>query len=273
MSFIKTLVVASILLFGFILALKGSKFVFVLGQYDNNGRFDEKCHTRQLDACSVGLGFVGNHSFKVPKDIRQMTNYCENLRESLNCIQRFARKCLSGLPRQALNSMMRLGKQHSAALCADDKHKSYFVDSLLCLEDSKLEQFYRCMDSSLARLEYISSKNVTTSAKFPVFCCSHHVFQHHIEKTMREICSGQSVQKQDNAIKLINDAILGTTGEFLQLVCGDYKTYQDCKKSAKVRDYVTELESVTSRVAKGLLKPSNSSLSTLTLQIFAQTTS
>lgn len=219
-------------------------------------RYSKCPHSRdlQMDECAVKMGFLGDHSFTVPKNVSSMEKYCQNLKESIACIQSYSRDCLQGFTKQILNSLLKRGKQQYSLLCQDENAQRDFMAKMSCLTDDKIEQFHLCMDASIARFELIGNQ-VKADSRLPSLCCSYQLFSRDLDQVVEKAC-GKTGSTREYLHKLVG----GTTGEFMQLVCEDHKSVRDCLASPKTKDTFKRLEQVTNQARQGKLKPRNKSL-------------
>lgn len=211
----------------------------------------------QLDEHAAHLGFLGDHSFRVPQNLTRMAPFCAQLKDSVAGIQGYARDCLQGFTRQILTTLMKRGKQQQSSICQSDASKTDFMQRMSCLKGERVNDFHRCMDASVTRFEYIA-KEVPSENKLPALCCSYQVFFVDMEETLAQICGNGRTGSE--ASKFVQKFVTGTTGEFLRLVCDDHRSMEDCRTSPKTRDILKQLQDLTKRVKQGKLAPRGKSL-------------
>ena len=213
-----------------------------------------------MDRCASNLGFLGDRSFIMPKNVTQMDGFCATLTKSLKCIQNYARECLSSFPRQVLLTVTRNGRKQYNQLCASDNTKQEFMDKLTCLEPSNLEQLHQCMDGSIARFEYVANR-VEADNRISAICCSYQIFKKDIQETVEKTCS--SFPNVNQTAHYLHEIISTTTGELIDLVCNSYKTYEECKAKPKMAALVTTFTDITIKTKKKQIKPRAKSLISL----------
>lgn len=232
---------------------------------DNDGGFaaSKKCNEDrhiEMDKCASSLGFLGDRGFVMPKNISQMNGFCGTLTKSLKCIQNYARECLSSFPRQVLLTVTRNGRKQYNQLCANDNSKQEFMDKLTCLAPENLEQLHQCMDGSIARFEYVANR-VETDNRISAICCSYQIFKRDIQETVEKTCS--AYQNVNQTAHYLHEIISTTTGELIDLVCGSYKTFEECKAKPKMAELVSTFTEITTKTKKKQIKPKAKSLISL----------
>lgn len=220
---------------------------------------------RQMDTCAAKMGFLGDHSFVVPKDLNGMGKFCAELKDSIGCIQSYSRECLQGFTRQLLSGLLRRGKQQYNSICDSNNTKRQFMKRMSCLTDDKIQTFHSTMDASIARFEFISSK-VKSDLRLPALCCSFQIFSRDTETTLDKLC-GKPVDRKTSTQEFVQKIVGGTTGEFLGLICENLRSIDECKVSVKTSQSMMELEDVTSSVASGKLRPKNKSLIPVLIEV------
>lgn len=222
---------------------------------------------RELDEYASHMGFLGDHSFRVPTNLASMSAFCDKLKNSISNIQAYSRECLAGFTRQILNVFMKRGKQQQASMCQADANKLEFMTNMACLKDeARILQFHKCMDGSIGRFEFIM-REVKSENRIPVLCCSYQIFFKDVDETLTRVCGGSGAATNGNrgalsnataaasatavANKYVQKLVVGTTGEFIQLACDDHRSIEDCRASPKTRDYVDKLQQLTKRVKEG----------------------
>lgn len=232
-------------------------------------RWRSKCSTErdiQMDVCASKMGFLGDHSFVVPKNTTSMDKFCSDLKQSIGCIQSYTRECLSGFTRQLLTSLLKRGKQQYSSICNDDNSRNEFIRRMSCMADTKIEQFHGCMDASIGRFEYIASDKVQQVAKLPALCCSYQVFTRDVDASLDNIC-GKPVDRKTSINQYVLRIVGGTAGEFFSLICEGHRSLDDCKASRKTNSVLAKLEDTTKMVNEHKLKPKNKSLIPVLLEI------
>lgn len=214
------------------------------------------------------MGFLGDHSFVVPKNVSQMATFCQQLKDSIGCIQSYSRDCLATFTRQLLTSLLKRGKQQYSQICNNDQTKANFITRMSCLSDQKINQFHNCMDASIARFEYIASDKVDKSNKLLSLCCSYQIFSRDVDQTLSKIC-GQPKQVAGSINDFVSRIVSGTAGEFFGLICDNHRTLDECQKSTKTSSLVPKLEQITEQVHKGQLRAKNKSLLPVLLDVLA----
>lgn len=232
---------------------------------DNDGGFapSKKCNEErhiEMDRCASSLGFLGDRSFVMPKNVSQMDGFCGTLTKSLKCIQNYARECLSSFPRQVLLTVTRNGRKQHNQLCANDNSKQEFMDKLTCLAPENLEQLHQCMDGSIARFEYVANR-VEADNRISAICCSYQIFKRDIQETVEKTCS--SFKNVNTTAHYLHEIISTTTGELIDLVCGSYKTFEECKAKPKMAELVSTFTDITTKTKKKQIKPKARSLISL----------
>lgn len=216
----------------------------------------------EMDTCASKMGFLGDHTFTVPKNLTAMTEYCGQLKESIGCIQSYAHDCLQGFTRQLLTSLLKRGKQQYKLICSTDTSKGDFLAKMACLSDDRIPGFHRCMDASIARFEYIESQ-ARPEHRLPGVCCSYQIFNRDVDATLSRICGSNS----SSTGELVHRLVSGTAGEFFSLICDQHRSLAECKASSKTGSMLPHLEDVTRRVEAGKLAPKGKSLVPVLLQI------
>lgn len=218
----------------------------------------------EMDKCASSLGFLGDRTFVMPKNVSQMNNFCDTLTRSLKCIQNYARECLSSFPRQVLLTVTRNGRKQYNQLCANDQTKQEFMDKLTCLAPENLEQLHQCMDGSIARFEYVANR-VEADNRISAICCSYQIFRRDIQDTVEKSC--QAFPNVNQTAHYLHEIISTTTGELIDLVCGSYKTFEECKAKPKMANLVLTFTEITSKTKKKQIKPRAKSLISLFVNI------
>uniref|UniRef100_A0A6G1SBB0 Uncharacterized protein n=1 Tax=Aceria tosichella TaxID=561515 RepID=A0A6G1SBB0_9ACAR len=211
----------------------------------------------QLDDHAARLGFLGDHSFRVPQNLTRMGAFCGQLKESVGGIQSYARDCLQGFTRQILTTIMKRGKQQQSSICQSDSSKQDFMQRFSCLRGERIAAFHGCMDASVARYEFIA-KEVPTENKLPSLCCSYQIFYQDMDDTLAQLCGNG--RKDSETSKFVQKFVTGTTGEFLRLVCDDHRSMDDCRSSKKTSESLKQLQEITKKVKQGKLAPQGKSL-------------
>ena len=214
----------------------------------------------EMDRCASSLGFLGDRSFTMPKNVTQMNGFCTTLTKSLKCIQLYARECLSSFPRQVLLTVTRNGRKQYNQLCATDTSKQEFMDKLTCLSPANLEQLHQCMDGSIARFEYVANR-VEADNRISAICCSYQIFKRDIQETVDKTCS--SYKNVNQTAHYLHEIISTTTGELIDLVCGNFKTFEECKAQPKMGALVSTFTEITVKTKKNQIKPKAKSLISL----------
>ena len=215
---------------------------------------------QEMDRCASSLGFLGDRSFIMPKNVSQMNGFCSTLTKSLKCIQLYARECLSSFPRQVLLTVTRNGRKQYNQLCATEKSKQEFMDKLTCLAPANLEQLHQCMDGSIARFEYVANR-VEPDNRISAICCSYQIFKRDIQETVDETCS--SYPNVNQTAHYLHEIISTTTGELIDLVCNNFKTFEECKAKPKMALLVSTFTDITTKTKKNQIKPKAKSLISL----------
>lgn len=218
----------------------------------------------EMDKCASNLGFLGDRSFIMPRNVTAMTGFCGTLTKSLKCIQSYARECLSSFPRQVLLTVTRNGRKQYNQLCANDNSKQEFMDNLSCLGPENLEQLHQCMDGSIARFEYVANR-VEADNRISAICCSYQIFKKDIQDTVEKTCSASKSVNQ--TAHYLHEIISTTTGELIDLVCGSYKTFEECKAKPKMAALVSTFTDITIKTKKKQIKPKAKSLISLFVNI------
>ena len=224
-----------------------------------NGAKCPPARHEQMDNCAAHMGFLGDHSFRVPKNTSSMSTICGQLKESIQCIQSYSRDCLQGFTRQILMSLLKRGKQQYNLVCQDEKARSNLIDRMSCLAEDKMERVHSCMDASLMRYEFIRS-NVSAQSRIPSLCCSHHIFERDLEATLERECGKRSSKSANGVQEFFHKLVGGTTGEFYQLMCDRHHSMAECRASERTRDWLRKLEQVTKEAKAGKLKARSKSL-------------
>jgi len=222
----------------------------------------------EMDQCAARMGFLGDHSFRVPNNVSAMGSFCQNLKNSITCIQSYSRDCLQGFTKQILTSLLKRGKQQYNMICQNDEAKGEFLTRMNCLLGDKIEQLHTCMDASVARFEFIRS-NVPAENRLPSLCCSYQVFNRDLDTTMDKVCGPKGSSGDKSIHAFMHKIVSGTTGEFFQLVCDNHRTMAECQASSKTKDTLRRLEQVTRSVRQGKTKPQAKSLVPVLLDILA----
>jgi len=218
----------------------------------------------EMDRCASSLGFLGDRTFSMPKNVSQMNGFCGTLTKSLKCIQNYARECLNSFPRQVLLTVTRNGRKQHNQLCANDRTKQEFMDKLTCLAPENLEQLHQCMDGSIARFEYVANR-VEADNRISAICCSYQIFRRDIQETVEKSCINYPNVNQ--TANYLHEIISTTTGELIDLVCGAYKTFEDCKAKPKMANLVSTFTDITIKTKKRQIKPRAKSLISLFVSI------
>lgn len=229
----------------------------------DNGPLTKKCDENrhiEMDRCASSLGFLGDRSFIMPKNVTQMNGFCGTLTKSLKCIQNYARECLSSFPRQVLLTVTRNGRKQYNQLCANDNSKQEFMDNLTCLAPENLEQLHQCMDGSIARFEYVANR-VEADNRISAICCSYQIFKRDIQETVEKTCS--KFNNVNQTAHYLHEIISTTTGELIDLVCGSYKTFEECKAKPKMAALVSTFTDITLKTKKKQIQPRAKSLISL----------
>jgi len=220
---------------------------------------------REMDTCASRMGFLGDHTFKVPKNSSSMELFCNDLKFSISCIQSYSRDCLQGFTRQLLNSLLKRGKQQYSFICNTDESKENFMNKMSCLTDEKIPSFHSCMDASIARFEYIASR-VRQDARLASLCCSYQIFNRDVDATLDKIC-GKPSQRAGSTNEFVSKIVGGTAGEFFGLICDQHRSLAECRASSKTSNVLNKLEEVSAKVSQGRLQPKNKSLVPVLLDI------
>lgn len=229
----------------------------------------------EMDLCASRMGFLGDHSFVVPKNLTSMTTFCDTLKSSIGCIQNYSRECLQGFTRQLLTSLLKRGKQQYSLICLEEASRREFQRKMSCLTDDKIDQFHLCMDASIARFEHIAGQ-VRSANRLPALCCSYQIFNKDVDETLSRLCpanvgrrqggpSGGGGQSETN--QFVRKVVGGTAGEFFSLVCDNHRSLDECRASDKTRDSLKKLEQVTKQVRAGKVRPKSKSLIPVLLEI------
>lgn len=220
---------------------------------------------REMDSCAAKLNFLGDHSFKVPKDNNSMEAFCSSTKDALNCLQGYSKDCLIGFTRQLFFSMMKKAKQQVNGICGTGDARKVFMTKMSCITDNKMKQFYYKLDASIARFEYIDEK-VRQDSKIPVLCCSYLIFVRDIESTIGNVC-GKPNGKPNSSFDYINKLAVEAASEFSTMMCDTYRSFDDCKRSDKTSSSLDKLEEVSKKVEAGKLAPKAKSLLPILLDI------
>lgn len=234
---------------------------------NSDGQAAKKCNVErhvEMDKCASNLGFLGDRTFVMPKNVTQMDGFCGTLTRSLKCIQNYARECLSSFPRQVLLTVTRNGRKQYNQLCANDQTKQEFMDKLTCLAPENLEQLHQCMDGSIARFEYVANR-VEADNRISAICCSYQIFRRDIQETVEKSCVAYPNVNQ--TAHYLHEIISTTTGELIDLVCGSYKTFEECKAKPKMANLVSTFTDITIKTKKRQIKPRAKSLISLFVSI------
>lgn len=220
----------------------------------------------QMDQCASKIGFLGDHSFVVPKNVTAMEEYCGHLKDSIGCLQAYSRDCLQGFSKQLFTSLLRRGKQQYSLMCRDDQARKDFINKMSCLVDEKIGQFHSIMDASISRFEYIASDNVRSDSRLVSMCCSYHIFLRDVGNSLDKIC-GKPAQRRGSINEFIYKIVSGTAGEFFGLICDNHNSLDECRTSKKTNQVVGKLEEVTAKVYQGRISPKGKSLIPVMLRI------
>lgn len=225
----------------------------------------------EMDVCASRMGFLGDHSFKVPKNSTAMESFCANLKQSISCLQSYSRECLQGFTKQILTSLLKRGRQQYSYICNTDESRKQFMSRMSCLTDDKIETFHQTMDASVVRFEHISAK-VKHDNKLPALCCSYQIFNRDMDSTLNKICglstNQDAAQPAANSINaFVHRIVGGTAGEFFSLICDNHRSLDECRRSTKTSDVLDSLEQLSTRVAQGKLTPKSRSLVPVLLEI------
>lgn len=234
---------------------------------DNGGPPTKKCGEErhaEMDRCASSLGFLGDRTFVMPRNVTKMNGFCSTLTKSLRCIQNYARECLSSFPRQVLLTVTRNGRKQYNQLCANDQSKQEFMDKLSCLAPENLEQLHQCMDGSIARFEYVANR-VEADNRISAICCSYQIFRRDIQETVEKTCNAYANVNQ--TAHYLHEIISTTTGELIDLVCGSYKSFEECKAKPKMANLVTTFTDITIKTKQRQIKPKAKSLISLFVNI------
>lgn len=232
-----------------------------------DGPLVKKCNDErhaEMDKCASNLGFLGDRTFVMPRNISQMNGFCATLTKSLKCIQNYARECLNSFPRQVLLTVTRNGRKQYNQLCANNQTKQEFMDKLTCLAPENLEQLHQCMDGSIARFEYVANR-VEADNRISAICCSYQIFRRDIQETVEKSCVAYPNVNQ--TAHYLHEIISTTTGELIDLVCGSYKSFEDCKAKPKMANLVSTFTDITIKTKKRQIKPRAKSLISLFVSI------
>lgn len=255
-------------------------FVVVLSLSLQVAAREPKCpasRTAEMDACAARMGFLGDHAFVVPKNATAMSSFCDQLKESIACLQKYTRDCLSGFTRQLMTSLMKRGKNQYTAICAADDNRQEFMRKMACLSDDKIHEFHTCMDASIVRFEHIASSRVRTDQKLPSLCCSYQIFNRDLDNVLDKLCgkpSGSNIKPKTTSSKeYVQRIVGGTAGEFFALICEGHKSMGECRASSKTKQTLPKMEDLTSKTNAGKLAPTNKSLIPVLLTILDSTAS
>lgn len=218
-----------------------------------------------MDDCASRMGFFGDPAFKVPKNQTSSQQFCQQLKDSIACIQAYSRDCLKGFSRQLMTSLLKRGKQQQSLICQDANAREDFRKRMACIVDDKIDQLHDTIAASIARYEHIASDKVNPDTRLPGVCCSYQIFSKDLDSTLDKIC-GKPTRK-NNAHEFVHKLVGGTTGEFLGLICDGHRSLAECKSSAKTSSYLGQLEEITQRVKQGELRPRHKSLVPVLLEI------
>lgn len=223
---------------------------------------------QQMDLCASRMGFLGDHSFKVPKNVSAAGPFCDDLKNNIACLQSYMRDCVQGFTKQILTGILKRGKQQHSSLCRDDASKRDFINKMSCLTDDKIGQFYLTMDASVARFEYIRS-GLKQEHRLPGLCCSYQLFNEDVDETLARLCPANSrATSSSNKIdEFIHKIAGGTAGEFYRLICDGLSSLEECRASNKTRDALKKFQLITRQVKEGKTKPKAKSLIPVLLDI------
>lgn len=244
-------------------------FLAVANQICIASNFKTRCSVEreyQMDVCASKLGFLGDHSFVVPKNVTAMAGFCSNLKDSISCLQNYSRDCLQGFTRQLLNSLLKRGKQQYSTICQSDQSKREFLNKMSCLTDDKIGKFHANMDASIGRFEYIASDKVKPDARLPSMCCSYQIFNRDVDATLNSICGKPQVRK-GSTNEYVQKIVGGTAGEFFGLICDNHRSVEECRVSKKTGNVFGKLEDLTIKIYQGRIAPKGKSLIPVLLEI------
>ena len=262
-----------------------------LEQRRRNGG-DAKCPPErhaEMDSCAAKMGFLGDHSFTVPKNLTAIEPFCRNVKSSIECLQRYSRDCLEGLTKQLLQALLKRGKHVYSSICQSNSSRQEFVNKLSCLTDDKIEQFHKTMDGSIVRFELIRSAAIETQAKLPALCCSYAIFNRDLDEVVTKICGKRAAKPTRGTAaaaaasgaeasagaldthEYLESLVGGTAGEFFSLICESHRSLKDCQQSTKTRDSLNLLEQATRNARAGKTKPQSKSLVPVLLDILQMT--
>lgn len=231
---------------------------------------------RQMDACASKMGFFGDRSFTVPKNQSAALKFCQQLKESIACIQAYARDCLQGFSRQLMTSLLRRGKQQHNLICSDARSRDDFRNKMSCIADDKINQLHDTMDASIVRYEHIASgRGVEPDSRLSGVCCSYQIFNEDIDATLDRICGKRSPANNNSnnssttttTHELVHKVVGGTAGEFFGLICDGHRSMAECRASSKTGAYMGKLEELTRQVKLGKVRPQHMSLVPVLLEI------
>lgn len=220
----------------------------------------------QMDACAVKLGFLGDRSFVVPKNLTAAAQFCSELKNAIQCVQSYSRDCLSGFTRQLLTSLLKRGKQQHSFVCHDERAQLNMMRKMACITDAQIGQLHACMDGSVARFDYINSNKVSADNKLQSLCCSYHIFNREVESTLDRICT-KPVQRSGSTHEFVERVVSGTAGEFMGLICDQFRSMDECRNSRKTANQLAKMEEITKLVNEGKLRSKNKSLVPVLLEI------
>lgn len=222
---------------------------------------------QQMDLCASRMGFLGDHSFRVPKNVSAMGPFCDDLKSNIACLQSYMRDCMQGFTKQILTGILKRGKQQHSTLCRDDATKRDFLNKMGCLTDDKIGQFHLCMDASISRFEYIRS-SVKQENRLPGLCCSYQLFNEDIDETVGRLCPANIAGNTNNKIdEFIHKIAGGTAGEFYHLICDGLRSLEECRANDKTRDSLKKFQQITRQVKEGKTRPKAKSLIPVLLDI------
>ena len=205
----------------------------------------------ELDNAAARMGFLGDHSFRVPKTGPTMEKFCAQLNSSISAMQSFSRECLQGLTKQVITSLLKRGKHQNNAICHTQAARDEFVNKMSCLSDEKIMNFHPLMDSSTARMEFIRG-SVKGEQSLPALCCSYQLFFAEAHEVIGRLC-GSNADYGENLI-------VDTVSDFLQLVCDSHSSLEQCRTSNKSKETLKKLENVTKLAKAGKIKNKTKSL-------------
>lgn len=219
----------------------------------------------QMDTCAAKMSFLGDHSFRIPKDLKAMGPFCNDLKESIPCIQSYLKECVStSLPRQIVGGVLKRSRNQASLICSTESGKRNFMQKMDCLKPiDSISKFHNFMDASVARFEFIATQEVGSDDKLIALCCSYAIFQRELDITMARACG-----KDDNTTReFIRKVASVAVGEFYQVICEGFRTVDECRASDKTSKIIDRLEQVTTSVKENRKRPNSKSLVPVLLQI------